>query len=342
VRYAPLKKALKEVASPLLDLSGLYDARLESAMRRGPSWMILMYHRVIDDRTQDPFALGMCVTRQRFEQQIAYVRRHFEVLAVREVFARLQRGDALPERVASITFDDGYRDNLSHALPVLEKHGVPMTLFVVSGGVEEGTPFWWDRVIASVWRTQSRSVDLAKLGLAGETRELPLSRLHRGESLEHLLELLWDGAPGDVPDVVQRIEATLGPGAEHLLPARLSPQEIASLHARGVEIGAHSVSHRNLALMNDTEVRAEMKTSKTYLETLCQDQIAGFAYPAGKSTEAVKEAARAGGFTYALTTARGLNRAVFDPFNLMRIGMPDSSVADFKRCLGTIARLAQA
>jgi peptidoglycan/xylan/chitin deacetylase (PgdA/CDA1 family) len=185
-------------------------------------------------------------------------------------------------------------------------------------------------------------VDLAKLGLAGETRELPLSRLHRGESLEHLLELLWDGAPGDVPDVVQRIEATLGPGAEHLLPARLSPQEIASLHARGVEIGAHSVSHRNLALMNDTEVRAEMKTSKTYLETLCQDQIAGFAYPAGKSTEAVKEAARAGGFTYALTTARGLNRAVFDPFNLMRIGMPDSSVADFKRCLGTIARLAQA
>jgi peptidoglycan/xylan/chitin deacetylase (PgdA/CDA1 family) len=109
-----------------------------------------------------------------------------------------------------------------------------------------------------------------------------------------------------------------------------------------VEIGAHSVSHRNLALMDDADVRAEMKTSKTCLETLCQAPITGFAYPAGKTTHAVKEAARAGGFTYALTTARGLNRAAFDPFNLMRIGMPDSGVADFKRCLGTIARLAQA
>src|SRR5688572_6832269 len=109
-----MKSLLKQFASPVLDRLGLYDRQLRAMSP--DSWTIVMYHRVIEDPAQDPFRLGMCVTRQHFDEQLTYFRAQFNPIGLAEAIARRQRGEPLPPRALSVTFDDGYLDNLTIAL----------------------------------------------------------------------------------------------------------------------------------------------------------------------------------------------------------------------------------
>ena len=92
---------------------------------------VLMYHRVLPDDC-DPVTRRLLVgvvTRSMFERQLDYLGRHFQVVPLRQL---VERRDACAGLVA-ITFDDGYADNLWHALPALQARGMPATVFVTSG-----------------------------------------------------------------------------------------------------------------------------------------------------------------------------------------------------------------
>lgn len=100
---------------------------------------ILMYHRVAAEAV-DPW--NLCVSPERFEQQV-------ELLARRRAAVDLAAfaDDGVTDRVGSklaVTFDDAYRDNLEVALPILERHGVPATFFVVSDALGRTREYWWD------------------------------------------------------------------------------------------------------------------------------------------------------------------------------------------------------
>lgn len=331
-RYA--KSVLKNTVSPLLDAAGVYDRRIARAVSDPRQWTIVMYHRVVADAAADPFRLGMCVRRDRFEAQIDYLRRQFNVIGLRDAVGRLERGEPLPERAVSITFDDGYLDNFEVALPILEAHRVPVTLFVPTGGLDTGELLWWDRVIAALAGTSLQTLDLQAVGLAGPLPRLPLSSWHRVATAEAVLEHLWTLPIERVLEVVGRIEQALGPSCRPVArAARLGAGQIREMHRRGVEIGAHSVRHPNLKLVSEADLQQEMIASREMLESLCQAPIDGFAYPGGRMNDATAVAAQAVGFRYAVATISAVNRAPYDHFKLCRIGMPDSPVADFKRAL---------
>jgi peptidoglycan/xylan/chitin deacetylase (PgdA/CDA1 family) len=89
---------------------------------------ILMYH-ALAEAPADPFA----VRPARFAAQMQYLADHrLQVVSLQEGLARLRRGADLRRRVV-LTFDDGLRDFLTTALPVLQRYGLPATLFVVPG-----------------------------------------------------------------------------------------------------------------------------------------------------------------------------------------------------------------
>lgn len=331
-RYA--KSVLKNTVSPLLDAAGVYDRRISQAVSDPRQWTIVMYHRVVADAAADPFRLGMCVRRDRFEAQISYLRRQFNVVGLQDAIGRLERGEPLPERAVSITFDDGYLDNLEVALPILEAHRVPVTLFVPTGGLDTGELLWWDRVIDALAGTSHPALDTQAVGLDGLHARLSLSPWHRVATAEAVLEQLWALPIERVLEVVGRIEQALGPSHRTVMPAaRLGAEQIREMHRRGVEIGAHSVRHPNLKLVSEADLRQEMIASREMLESLCQAPVDGFAYPGGRMNDATAVAARAVGFRYAVATISAVNRAPHDHFKLCRIGMPDSPVADFKRAL---------
>lgn len=329
----PLKALTKAVLSPVLDATGIYGRRIDAMAAHEGSWTIVMYHRVIDDPAADPFQLGMCVMRDRFERQIRYLRSTFHILTVADVVQRLDRGEPLPPRTLSITFDDGYLDNLTRALPIMQRHDVPFSVYVPTGGLEEGTMLWWDRVVAILASTHRTEVDLQELGLTAESELLSLRGVAAAVNAERVLDLLWSKDKLECERCVARIEAVLGardlPAA--LIARRLSPQQVQMLRREGVEIGAHSVSHPNLALADESLARQEMLQSRQALETLLQEPVRGFAYPGGRLQSVAQRLSREIGFAYALSTLTGTNLPDYERSRLRRIGMPDAELPDFRR-----------
>jgi hypothetical protein len=116
---------------------------LAEALARGPERpLILGYHRVVDDfetiaRNEMASMLTSC---EMFERHLDVVGRHFRFVSLDEIGRHLESGEPFTERVAAVTFDDGYRDNYEQAFPILKRKGIPAAVFVVTDLI--GQPFW--------------------------------------------------------------------------------------------------------------------------------------------------------------------------------------------------------
>ncbi len=335
-----IKKIVKATVPPAIDTLGVYDRAIAAAERAEPVWLVVMYHRVITNPADDPFQLGMCVTKRRFREQIAFFRDYFEPIGLGEGVRRRQEGLPMPRRAVSITFDDGYVDNLSTAWPILREYGMPATVFVTTGERVDGPGLWWDRVIHAVANTTAPTLDLSSIGLNSVSGTLALGRLHRAGSLTSLLALLWEHDIDTTLEAVGCIEQALCPLPNpNTLPARLSDEDIATLHREGVEIGAHTIHHPDLRMTSDERMQQELLEPKRTLESIIGATVDGFAYPRGLSDGRVIKAVGNAGYRYAVATQRGLNRGGNNPFLIERMGAPDTGVADVKRCIAGLARL---
>ncbi len=107
-----------------------------------PAFPIMLYHQV----SAIPPALdpdGLAVHPDDFARQMAYLHANgYRCIRLIEAVRAYRAGQALPPRTFAITFDDGYRDNLTHALPVLQQHGFTATIFLVPSRVGQ-TSQWY-------------------------------------------------------------------------------------------------------------------------------------------------------------------------------------------------------
>lgn len=99
-------------------------AALHSALR--PGIRILMYHRILPAANGDQ----LCVSSGRFEAQMAWLADNRNLIRLSDIPALLSESGRLSGNAVAVTFDDGYLDNLLHALPIMRRHKVPSTIFV--------------------------------------------------------------------------------------------------------------------------------------------------------------------------------------------------------------------
>ena len=124
---------------PRLFVSG-YLRRRRAYGRR----LILLYHRVACPE-HDPFALS--VGPRHFQDHLDILRSHCQMVTLDEL---LDTRTANRSVLASVTFDDGYVDNLTTALPILQQAGIPATFFICTGCLGDVRGFWWDRVATAI------------------------------------------------------------------------------------------------------------------------------------------------------------------------------------------------
>lgn len=125
----------RRIQSLLLGWSGVTGQRLSG--HRGET-AILMYHRVLrDDESADGVEPGMFVRASTFERQIQWLQESFRLTTLGELLDRPIAADAPPAAV--LTFDDGWRDNLTVAWPILRRHSVRATIFVVRDWSQRGS-----------------------------------------------------------------------------------------------------------------------------------------------------------------------------------------------------------
>lgn len=303
------------------------DSLIQGARsRRAPfGGLILMYHRIAEART-DPWEL--CVTPERFEEHLEVVCRLGTPLPVAE-FARLAAAGQAPANAVALTFDDGYFDNLAVALPLLQRFGVPATVFVATGFIGEGQVFWWDlleHLLLHPGRLpEDLYLDVHGIRLnwhLGEAARYDASAFARYRAWtyrippptpRHALFLaLWDLLAGLAPELRPAVVQELVRWAGGYEPPDsfcrcMSREEIRELaQAPLIQIGAHTVSHPRLDTLPLADQQREIAESRRGLEVLLGRTVEGFSYPYGRFTPDTVECVAETGFRYACRTARGL------------------------------------
>ena len=266
---------------------------------------ILVYHRVLAH--PDPLFPAL-VDTGRFGLQLDVLARCFNVLPLPEALSRLRSG-SLPTRAASITFDDGYADNEAIALPLLRARGLHATFFVAAGFLDGGR-MWNDTVIESIRLTPLRSIDCGFLGMG----QVPLDTAgaKRG-AVDMLLAALKYRPVHERAELVARIADDSRAELPDALMMRSA--QVRSLHAAGMEIGAHTVNHPILARLSGPAARGEIASGRDVLEGITGSKVGLFAYPNGKPGQDYLPEhvgmVRALGFDGAVTTAWGAGNDLF-------------------------------
>ncbi len=285
-------------------------ARLLSVARSG-RLSILAFHHIPPEPTGYPADDPDAAT---FEALMTVLRDGFSPLPLDEAARRLGAG-TLPPRAFCVTFDDGYADNLTVAWPILQRLGIPATVFVATGYLDGGI-MWNDRVIAAVRSCPGEHLDLSDLGLGVYALG---DRAQRARLTETVLGSIKYRPVPEREALAREIGARYAP---HLTSPMLTRAQLKELHAAGMAIGGHTVTHPILAETDDAQARAEMAANKEELEGLLGERLRVFAYPNGKPgvdfLPIHSDMARDLGYEAAVTTQRGVSTPATDPFRLRR------------------------
>ena len=273
---------------------------------------ILIYHRV------HPGADALfpnSLDARRFDEQMSWVGSALNVVPLNEAIEMLYQG-RLPSGTVCITFDDGYRDNLEVALPILNRHGISATIFVASGFLDGGR-MWNDTVIEAVRRAPGSGIDLAFLGLG--YRPLGTSAARRTvikEVIETMKYLPSDDRQANADALARAV------GEDLPCDMMLRSEQVRELHAAGIDIGAHTVSHPILARLDDKTARSEIADGRQMLESILGAPVSLFAYPNGKPGTDYGPShvamVRDFGFSAAVSTRPGASDSHTDRYQLPR------------------------
>jgi peptidoglycan/xylan/chitin deacetylase (PgdA/CDA1 family) len=272
----------------------------------------LIFHRV-HARPDPLFPNEMDVAA--FRERLRWIGAWFNVLPLEDAVAALAHG-TLPERALSITFDDGYADNVEVALPILRQCGLPATFFIATGFLDGGR-MWNDTVIEALRRASSAILDLSPLGLGSYALDSMQARRAAIASLLGKLKYLH-------PDARDERALAIASIAGHALPDDLmmTSAQVRTLAASGMGIGAHTATHPILTSVDASRARHDIADGRDSLQGIVGGPVCLFAYPngkpgvdyAGEHVSIVREL----GFAAAVSTSRGAARSGASPFELPR------------------------
>ncbi len=249
-----------------------------------------------------------------FDKQLDCIGRLWNVLPLGEALERLAT-NSLPARAAVLTFDDGYADNIILAGPLLQRHGLPATVFIASGFLNGGR-MWNDTVIEAARRLPNGSLDLTDIDLG--RYELGGARQRYDAAVKIISRIKYADADRR-RQVTDRLESMVDGLPDDLM---LSEAMMAGAGALGIQFGAHTVDHPILARLSEADARREIAQGKADVEAITGAPVDLFAYPNGKLNEdylprdvgLVKQA----GFRAAVATNWGVASASDDVFQLPR------------------------
>jgi peptidoglycan/xylan/chitin deacetylase (PgdA/CDA1 family) len=301
----PLSLALKACIKNGLVNSGA----LSLAQRlRGKRAIILRYHSVQHRPDDYEHIIGKPITHATaaFQEQIDLVARHYEPVTLDDLAAFVRGERTMPRRCVAVTFDDGFADNFEIAAPILNRAGIKAAFYITVGCIEpERLPWfsrlrhvfgttrqqtWWDPTRQRLWRLTDPQ----------QRRQAHRSAAEAGARTTGSAQ----------EELVARLEAELGVTTLALTRRLMMTwEQIRELHRQGHLIGAHTLTHPNLAHVPTDEMAREVAESKRRLEEVLKAPVRHFSYPAPILEPHWNEetvACTAGlGFTTAVTCRRG-------------------------------------
>lgn len=317
--------------------------------------VILLYHRIAQNE-YDPWELN--VSPELFADQMQALARLGDLIPLAEAVRSLHDRKT-PDRFVSVTFDDGYADNLTVAKPILAQLGIPATLFVPTAYMDSGQELWWDRLqrLALEPAAFERVIELE---IAGVRHRWNLGEAARCDAESAMRDREWTvyrPAPTPRHVLCAQLHSLLLPlphaekhavldalakqrvpnGGEKIRYRPMSGDEVRRFAESGMfDVGAHSETHPVLAQLSAAEQRREALQSRTRLEELLGHPVTMFAYPFGGSgsyTATTKRIVIEARYEGACVNRRGTVRNGVDRFELPRFQAKNWTGREFARRL---------
>lgn len=307
---------------------------LDSRVRHGA--VVLLYHRVADPAaTLDNDSFGLCVSPQRFADQMDSLRRFATPISLSRLVEIGRDGGDLTGRVG-VSFDDGWLDNLEQAAPVLDRYRIPATLFVVTGNL--GRSFWFEELAAILVRAKDIPARLTLRSGKALWRgklEAPSARARLGilrRSYRSMRRLRSAELTAVLRSLAQQCDWS---SDSQDLGRAMAVEEIQTLARNPLfQIGSHSHTHPVFSALSISEQRSEISEAKAQLARVVGPTVSLFAYPHGQpgdfgrvTVEAVEES----GFDAAFSAQPGVVRPMESPYRLPRLWVRDWSAGEFER-----------
>lgn len=326
---------LRERMAKLLHAGGgLTALQVAKAWRPARQIPILTYHHVCEpgrDYRFDPDVAD--VTPAQFRRQMQLVKRYCSVIGLDELATALD-GGPLPPNPCLITFDDGYRSNLTAALPVLRELELTATFFIATAYATGRKLYWWDRIAYLVATATVPAIALTY----PERVTVPLAE--RAAARGVLVKIVKNHKQLDLDRFLDELTAAAGVPWDRAREQALADElimtwdELRTMQAAGMSIESHSHDHRVLESLAPAALAADLASARTELERELGRAATAIAYPVGRSIAgypAVRSAVAAAGYRLGFTNASGVvdlrERSRLDRLDLARVAV-DRDLSD--------------
>ena len=294
--------------------------------------VVLRYHSIKEtpENYWHLFGKGTVNSFSVFKDQMEILAKNFNPITMDDIVSFLSREKSLPKKSVIVTFDDGYLDNYELAYPILNQFGIKATFYVQTDLIETNNIPWFIRIRNAFTNTRKdKWLDIK------ENQFYPIKSVKQKE-----LALLnaCIGCSGLIGEAQERLVTAIEVGLD-VEPLALKNglimnwDQIKRLHDDGHIIGSHTVSHPNMALINEEEVKHELLQSKNILEKQINSQVNHFCYPNPSIrpiwTKETRSAVQAAGYQTAVITTGGNIGVGNDPYSLKRIWVPNE-IAEFR------------
>jgi peptidoglycan/xylan/chitin deacetylase (PgdA/CDA1 family) len=279
---------------------------------------IVMGHRL---SKEDPFFFEGC-NPVFLDKAIGILKKYFDFIKLDEFYTNIQENKPFKRASIVLTFDDGFRDNFTKGLAILTKHNVSAMIYLTYNSIEMQELPWSQRIGFALKNTKIKHLDFVfqdtfysfKLGSNQSKLKAfnEISRLFQKSSFDIREKLFTE---------IQNKLKVIPPK-----DMMLSWDMVKTMLNKGIEFGAHTLSHPLLANINSDEARVEILQSKLLLEAKLGISIDHFAFPAGSMNESLQDYVKEIGFRtfYIKKNIKKLsfkNTANTSPFELRRIGL---------------------
>jgi peptidoglycan/xylan/chitin deacetylase (PgdA/CDA1 family) len=312
--------------------------------------VILMYHRIAEV-PMDPW--GLSVTPQNFAEQLAVMKQYAQPMHLSDL-AKAHCQGHIPRRAIVVTFDDGYADNFYNAKPLLEEFGIPATVFISTGYLDQTREFWWDEIEGLLLQPGTLPAHL-QLEINGHLHEWDLgTAAHYPDSdyqrdRQHPLttpgsrfaffNTIW-AAIHPLPEAEQshvlqqlRIWVTTNPQPRDSNRPLTGDELIKLGQSPMIEIGAHTVTHPCLTAHPSTIQQTEIEQSKVQLEAILDRPITTFSYPFGAANTETTAITADLGFDCACSTVSDIVWRQSNRFQFPRFKVDDWNGHEFAQKL---------
>jgi peptidoglycan/xylan/chitin deacetylase (PgdA/CDA1 family) len=244
-------------------------------------------------------------------------------LSMDQVLEYCENGRPFPPRSFAVTFDDGFENNLSVAAPILADFGVPSTIYITSGFVQENGMSWIDRI---EYATEEAPAQTFRTSWSEQVFQLNdvESRITFLKSVRRYVKNDPNCKPDEFADALC---VQLGkPGRFHSddpLDKKLTWQQIAAENSNAMLLfGGHTHTHPILSFLPPEQLALELDTSLKLMAEKAGIGPVHYSYPEGLAhcfSDTVIAELKIRGVRCCPTAIDGLNNAGADPFHLRRV-----------------------